>query len=139
MKLQKLNSIPVRVTTSTAHIWLNKAVCGLFFLPIFRLVRYLSANRMLAQFAQRRRMDAPQLRRTGAIRKIVLRNELKRPFSAYPKNQTLRPLLRLHEPARSGTDDSIRSKSLSSCYALTLPIRWSHQAPPKSARKPRNA
>ena len=36
-------SIPVRVTISTAHIWLNKAFCGLFFLPQFRLVRYLSA------------------------------------------------------------------------------------------------
>ncbi len=66
-KSQKVNSIPVRVTTSTAHIWLNKADCELFFLPIFRFVRYLSANRMLAQFAQKRRMDAPQLRRTGAI------------------------------------------------------------------------
>ena len=28
-------SIPVRVTISTAHIWLNKAFCGLFFLPKF--------------------------------------------------------------------------------------------------------
>ena len=36
-------SIPVRVTISTAHIWLNKAFCGLFFLRKFRLVRYLSA------------------------------------------------------------------------------------------------
>ena len=26
-------SIPVRVTISTAHIWLDKAFCGLFFLP----------------------------------------------------------------------------------------------------------
>ena len=26
-----------------AHEWLNKAFCGLFFLPKFRLVRYLSA------------------------------------------------------------------------------------------------
>ena len=28
-----MGSIPVRVTISTAHIWLNKAFCGLFFLP----------------------------------------------------------------------------------------------------------
>ena len=38
-----MGSIPVRVTISTAHIWLNKAFCGLFFLPKFRLVRCLSA------------------------------------------------------------------------------------------------
>ena len=36
-------SIPVRVTISTAHIWLNEADCGLFFLSKFRFVRYLSA------------------------------------------------------------------------------------------------
>ena len=28
-----MGSIPVRVTTIPAHIWLNKAFCGLFFLP----------------------------------------------------------------------------------------------------------
>ncbi len=28
-----MGSIPVRVTISIAHIWLNKAFCGLFFLP----------------------------------------------------------------------------------------------------------
>ena len=38
-----MGSIPVRVTTIPAHIWLDKAFCGLFFLPKFRLVRYLSA------------------------------------------------------------------------------------------------
>ena len=36
-------SIPVRVTTSIAHIWLNKADCELFFLLKIRLVRCLSA------------------------------------------------------------------------------------------------
>ena len=38
-----MGSIPVRVTISIAHIWLNEAFCGLFFLRKFRLVRYLSA------------------------------------------------------------------------------------------------
>ena len=38
-----MGSIPVRVTISIAHIWLNKAFCGLFFLPKILLVRYLSA------------------------------------------------------------------------------------------------
>ena len=33
-----MGSIPVRVTTSIAHIWLNKADCGLFFLGILALV-----------------------------------------------------------------------------------------------------
>ena len=36
-------SIPVRVTISIAHIWLDKAFCGLFFLLKIRLVRCLSA------------------------------------------------------------------------------------------------
>ena len=38
-----MGSIPVRVTISIAHIWLNKAFCGLFFLPKNQLVRCLSA------------------------------------------------------------------------------------------------
>ena len=46
---EELVSIPVRVTISTAHIWLNEAFCGLFFLPQFRLVRYLTA---IADFSE---------------------------------------------------------------------------------------
>ena len=38
-----MGSIPVRVTTIIAHIWLNKADCELFFLLKIRLVRCLSA------------------------------------------------------------------------------------------------
>ena len=37
------------VTTSIAHIWLNKADCGLFFLSEFLLVRCLSA---IADFSE---------------------------------------------------------------------------------------
>ena len=42
-KVQRGFLIPVRVTISTAHIWLNEADCGLFFLSEFWVVRYLSA------------------------------------------------------------------------------------------------
>ena len=38
-----MGSIPVRVTTSIAHNWLNKADCELLFFPKNRLVRCLSA------------------------------------------------------------------------------------------------
>ena len=38
-----MGSIPVRVTISIAHIWLNQADCELFFLSEFLLVRCLSA------------------------------------------------------------------------------------------------
>ena len=82
-----MGSIPVRVTTSTAHIWLNKAVCELFFLLIFRLVRYLSANRM-TQKRDRSNFVAPdvaQLRATGAIGKIVHDGEYQASFFCLSK------------------------------------------------------
>ena len=44
-----MGSIPVRVTTSIAHIWLHKADCELFFLSEFLLVRCLSA---IADFSE---------------------------------------------------------------------------------------
>ena len=58
-----MGSIPVRVTTSIAHIWLNKADCELFFLLKIRLVRCLSAILIFyaSSFLLSRNSNAPSI------------------------------------------------------------------------------